>query len=308
LKFFEGGLQMADEQATGRELTIWTKIVPGVITNNFPEIRDAMRADLEQYRGVEFTEESAKDAKKLLAQLRKYPNEIDSRRKQSKKDWMSPFTKFEDEVKEFVDEMNEIITPIEQQVAQFEQKRIDQKRIEIDEEKMERLAKEEEHIEAYIRKLTWFDNPKWENSSVSMTRIRREIDEKVAGIKADLEALDVFGEGNANANAIALHYQRTGSLAESIALKKQLEQAESDRLARENAKKEQEIEQPKENPHRTIGTEEPPKFMQEKQETVEVKDDPIIEAKFRVRAERSKIQALAAFMKEQGILYGPIKE
>lgn len=294
---------MADEQATGRELTIWTKIVPGVITNNFPEIRDAMRADLEQYRGIEFTEESAKEAKKLLAQLRKYPNEIDSRRRQSKKDWMTPFTKFEDEVKKFVEEMNEVIVPIEAQVAKFEQKRIEQKRIEIDEEKMERLAKEEEHVEAYIRKLTWFDDPKWENSSTSMAKIRREIDEKVLQIKSDLEALDVFGEGNADANAIALHYQRTGSLAESITLKKQLEQAEADRIAREKAK--QTIEEPKENQHRTIGTPEPPKFMQEKEAHV---DDPVIDAKFKVRAERSKIVALTEYMKLNGILYGTIKE
>jgi hypothetical protein len=144
-----------------------------------------------------------------------------------------------------------------------------------------------------------------------MTRIRREIDEKIAGIKSDLEALDVFGEGNANANAIALHYQRTGSLAESIALKKQLEQAEADRLARENAKKEQEVELPKENPHRTIGTEVPPRFFKEDADASDVADepdDPIIDAKFKVRAERSKIQALAAYMKEHGILYGSIKE
>lgn len=103
-------------------------IVPAQIETNIEEVSKSLDLVLEKYKGLVFTEETIKECKSTLAELRKGKTGIDSFRKEIKKELTKNVTKFESEIKELLKKVDAVIDPIEKQYNKFEENRKNEQR------------------------------------------------------------------------------------------------------------------------------------------------------------------------------------
>lgn len=106
---------------------------PAQINFNYDEISKHLDEVLKKYTGITITEETIKDGKKVIADLRKGKKSLDEFRKKTKKELTAPPVKaFEEQCKELSKKFDEVIDPINEQAEQFEIKRKEEKKIEVE--------------------------------------------------------------------------------------------------------------------------------------------------------------------------------
>ena len=96
---------------------------------NCEDVSKYLDSQLQKYKDVVITEESLKDGKKLVADLRKGSKALDDFRKKVKKELSEPIKQFESECKSLQVQFTETIDPIVEQLNVYETKRIEQKRV-----------------------------------------------------------------------------------------------------------------------------------------------------------------------------------
>lgn len=201
----------------------------GVISCDFESAKEYLRNRVEQYRGVIFTEDTKKDAKQTVAELRKEKKELIERVKEVKKEYMKPFDSFNAQAMELIDMYDEPINFINGQVDDFEKKRIEVKKVEI-----QKLYNEfigcDELMKEYLP-LDKIYNPKWENSTVKRNAICKELDEHLHKTK---EAITSIKAMHSDVEEIALDmYKKTFNLTQCILYLNNHEKQKADILARE---------------------------------------------------------------------------
>lgn len=206
-----------------KELILQTSIEPGKIVNNFVELRDQIRVEFEQYRGLQVTEENLPASKKDLARMRALlTKEIDRRRIDTKKEWLKPFELFEAEVKEFTREMTDtFVTPLASQIEAFEVERVRLREEFINKTKETELAKVPPVIARIATDALWFDDSRWTNATMSEAAVVKGILAKIEGIITDLTALALTHD-DPHANAVILEYTKSGNLAQALTLHREL--------------------------------------------------------------------------------------
>lgn len=212
----------------------------GEITANFEEFKDQVSMELEKYKKKEFTEETKKDAKKDLAELRKKKAAVNERRIEVKKEYMKPYDEFEAKVKELIALIDEPITLIDSKVKEFEEKRIKERREEI------QIAYEEivpEELQDYIP-LERIYGSKWTNAGTKMKDIREEFTSRVATTNADINAIKAM---RSEKEETALNfYMENNNLASAIKYLSDYEIQKAEILKRkeaeEAARRERELE------------------------------------------------------------------
>ena len=83
-----------------QEINVLVDQKNGAIGFNFEEIKVVLKNGLEEYRHMEFTEESKKEAKATVASLRKLKKSVNEKRLEVKNSFMVPYNNFEAQVKE----------------------------------------------------------------------------------------------------------------------------------------------------------------------------------------------------------------
>ena len=168
------------------ELNVRINQTEGTIDFNSEELKEQLAIRMDLYKTAVVTPENRTERKKDVATLRKLKKSVEDRRKEVKSVWMKPYESFESKVKEIVKLIDEPILLIDSQVKELEES--------------ERLKKKAE-IESYFAQsagaLTdWlsvdqiYDN-KWENASVSMKKVKEELDAKLNEIKAAMATLSL---------------------------------------------------------------------------------------------------------------------
>lgn len=168
------------------ELNVRINQTEGTIDFNSEELKEQLAIRMDLYKTAVVTPENRVERKKDVATLRKLKKSVEDRSKEVKAVWMKPYESFESKVKEIVKLINEPILLIDSQVKELEE--------------AERLKKKAE-IESYFAQsagaLTdWlaidqiYDN-KWENASVSMKKVKEELDAKLNEIKAAMATLSL---------------------------------------------------------------------------------------------------------------------
>ncbi|EPY2279542.1 DUF1351 domain-containing protein [Clostridium sporogenes] len=140
---------------------------PAEVHFNFDEISKHLDEVLKQYEGIIVTEETIKDGKKVIADLRKGKKSLDEFRKKTKKELTKSVTEFENQCKELGKKFDEVIDPINEQAEQFEIKRREEKAEEV--KKVIKIVCELKRIE---------DLPldeKYLNKSMSLKAIREDL-------------------------------------------------------------------------------------------------------------------------------------
>lgn len=105
---------------------------PAEVNFNYEEISNNLDIVLKKYEGIVVTEDTVKDGKKVIADLRKGKKSLDEFRKKTKKELTAPVKEFEDKCKELSKKFDEVINPIVEQAEQFEEKRKAEKKIEVE--------------------------------------------------------------------------------------------------------------------------------------------------------------------------------
>lgn len=278
---------------------------PQHIETNFEAVDAYLTEAMEPYTALVVTEDSIGDAKKTLASLRKLRDGINAQKIAVKREWMKPYTEYEDKAKQLMSRVDKGIANIDGQVKDYDARRKEQKMAELKAFFMDVCA--EKCVADF---LSWdsMKNAKWANASYSIEAAEDEI----AGV-IDLTATDVDyirGSNSPFTAAMLDEYRRSHNLREALAVEKRLqalqeaeERKKSERVAEtfrgeEDAADAQDANLTAQEPQapqfiRPIEEDEPPK-------------PKLYDLAFKVKVTMQQAHALKAFFVEQGIEYHKI--
>lgn len=182
----------------------------GIIEGNFETLEQQIKVLADFYKGVIVDEDNIKESKKDLADLRKEITAIENVRKDFKKQWMEPYTKFENKCKHLVELLNEPINAIDGQLKEFETKRLAEKRSVV-----EKIYSEEVDEYADFIPLDSIFQDSWLNVSTKEKDIRYDINEAKMRIVSELNIIKGLGS-EIEDEVIAIYKKNGNSLAAAI--------------------------------------------------------------------------------------------
>ena len=299
------------------ELRILSPMEDGFIKKiewNNEELKEAISAKVQDYKGLQYTEETIKEAKKDKATLNKLRDAIETERKRIKKQCMAPYELFEKQVKEVLAIVDEPIQLIDSQIKEVEE----QRRLEKKQKVLEIYEENIGNLKVILPFAKVFKN-EYLNVSKPLKSITEEITALISKVNQDMdviEELDTKYELQVKdmyvktldlsmalrENARLEEVER--KLAERRA-QQERERAEAEKRAAEEAQKRAEVQQqiaesiPEESDKREI-VEEP------QQETTP--NPQTVTLEFRVTATPEQLQKLKEFLKANNIVYGPVRK
>lgn len=161
------------------------QIKTGEITTNLDDLKKELSEIADRYQGVVVTEDTIKVAKDDLASLRKVKDSIETRRKEIKKQWNEPYSKFESEVKAALEVIEKPITEIDGQLKAFAKAEKEAKEKKCKEIYGEQVSDE---YKPYLPFEKVFDES-WLNKSTSEKTIISDINTAVTQIRIDIDGI-----------------------------------------------------------------------------------------------------------------------
>ena len=218
----------------------------GTIEDNLDIVEISIREKVSEYSAVVVTEDTVKDGKRFLADIRKEKKALDDERKAIKAQWMAPYDAFEKRAKEIIALYDEPVKIINDQLEAYEEDRRQMKRQGIQE--IYNFVKGD--LEEWLP-LERIYNSKWENATYGDKKIREDMELVFDQMKVSISTIKSM---NSEFEEDALRVlKETGSLQSAISeindLQKQkerfMEQArqEAERERQEAERKRLEAEQ-----------------------------------------------------------------
>ena len=187
---------------------ITNKIQPAKVEFNYKAIDEQLDVVLKRYKGLVFTEDTATDCKKTIAELRKGQKAVDDFRKKTKKMLTQSVTDFEDDCKYLYKKFDTVIDPLKDQADKFEQQRKEEKRQKV-EELIEDVKDKFSLNQKYGDKLVIED--KYLNASETMSKVKEQLYVQANDLReaqrkeqADIDLIKRSVENNNNTNDINL--------------------------------------------------------------------------------------------------------
>ncbi len=210
----------------------------GVIETNFEEVKAYLAEQTEAYASLVFTEETKKDAKDTVAQLRKDQKAIADRLKEVKKEYMAPFEEFNAKAQELLKMYDTPIDAINAQIEAFEEKRKAEKRKQISEIYDEMVPEDEWRVVIPLNRI-W--NKKWENATASAKSIKEEIMQRKTDAKAAYTTIKAMNSDKEE-QALA-QYRENYDLTACITFLNEYESYKREIAEKERIKAQQEAEE-----------------------------------------------------------------
>ena len=172
------------------ELQVVVNTTPATLRWNFEELKLALATEMEHYKGLVYNDDNIKVAKADVAELRKLRKQVEDRRKEIKELCMEPYRVIEDQARELTKLIDDPIEMINGQVKEYEARQLQSRKDDILSYKAERFAElPDEVAEALMQKP---NDPAWERVSTSRKAWQRGVDELLAQVKNDLEAVQAL--------------------------------------------------------------------------------------------------------------------
>lgn len=260
---------------------------------NHEELKADIAAKMEDFKGLVFTEDTIKEAKKDRANLNKLRTAFEDERKRIKKLCMEPYNVFEQQVKEVVALIDEPIRFIDEQIKEVDEKKKVQKR---------------EDIEALFQTIGFqnfvtleqiFD-AKWLNVSVSMNSIEEQMKSWMYQIGTEVATISRLPEFSFEAMEV---YKSTLDMNRAIQEGQRLADIQKRKAKQEAAQEEakrrtvDEAQRAEENSEAVASN--PVSEMQAQEKVLHTID-------FRVTATSEQLNLLKAFLVNNQITYGPV--
>ncbi len=212
------------------EVNVLVEQTKGSIHFNYDEIKTYAQRVRAEYADIIVTEDTTKESKKDLANLRKLNKSLDERRKDVKNEYMEAFNQFDRQVKDCMEDIMVPILELDEQIKEFERQKKENKKKAITAMFPEAVGDMAEYIT-----LDKIYNPKWENTSVSLSSIREEISSFAASVKMSVETIQSM---NSESVGEALtRFKIDLSLSNAIAFINQYEARRAEILQREKKRK-----------------------------------------------------------------------
>lgn len=263
---------------------------------NYEQMKEELELAVKKYEGITFNEDQVKEAKTTRANLNNFKNALETKRKEIKNYFLTPYNEFESQYKSLLVLIDKPINEIDSQVKKFEE--------------AEKAAKKAD-LEAYfgennpLPNIVTFNqifNEKWLNATVKIDKAREEIETRCGIIRKDIRTIETLG--GEYQSRMKEEYYKTLDLADAIVIQNKLEELK---------KKEAEIQAKKADFRSESGISlvESESFLKyDKAESmVEEKPEPedLEQVDFRVWVTKEQKAMIREFLKNNNIKYGSVK-
>ncbi len=288
-------------------------VVPASIDFNYEELKQWLTANLENYRTLVVTEEQMAAAKADRAKINKISKAISDQRIAIKKQYLAPFNEFESQCKELSGLCDAASKNLADQINAIEEAR-----------KAEKMSALKTFFEEFISGreaadfLTWEDvvNPRWANSTFTEDAAKEEITKAV--VLCDNDIVIIRDMDSDFVPELLNLYSKTHNLGECIKHNRELferrEMEQKRREEQERRAKEIAAAQAAKAAAEAKKEEKPAPAAVTAPEEIFNNPPPAITSKppvrvidFRIWATNSQLQALKAFLIENGIKYGRVQ-
>lgn len=299
------------------ELRILSPMEDGFIKKiewNNEELKEAISAKVQDYKGLQYTEGTIKEAKKDKATLNKLRDAIETERKRIKKQCMAPYELFEKQVKEVLAIVDEPIQLIDSQIKEVEE----QRRLEKKQKVLEIYEENIGNLKGILPFAKVFKN-EYLNVSKSLKSITEEITALISKVNQDMDVIEELDtkyelqvkDMYVKTLDLSMALRENARLEEverklaERRVQQERERAEAEKRAAAEAQKRVEVQQqiaesiPEESDKREIVEE-------LQQETTP--DPQTVTLEFRVTATPEQLQKLKEFLKANNIVYGPVRK
>lgn len=285
------------------ELKIYSPQDSGFIQKiewNFDELKAEITKASEEYAASVYTDDTIRNAKADRAKLNKFVDAMETKRKELKKKVLDPYNQFESEEKQLVAIVQRAINNIDSQVKDYERRQRDEKTTKVREFYEDNIGDLADYLP--------FDRvfrPEYANQSVTMKSIRESILETIQRVA---EGLAILNEVESKfAGDMKEEFLRSYDIGAAMALRNRLEAEEQRRaeyMAEQEMRKAGREAARKAETTRVMQAGQAPK--EEAKAPVQQSEEPIHTIDFRVHATMEQLNALKAFLKENGIRFEPV--
>lgn len=261
----------------------------GTIESNLDAVKASIESYIKDYENYAVSEDTVKDSKQLVSDLRKQQKALDDERKQIKKDWNAPFTEWEKKAKDVIALYDKPILLINDQLLKFEEDRKSKKRADIRVAYVEVVAAIDmnNELEDYCPIEKIYDS-KWENASVSMKSIKEEIQQKLEAVGMQIDTIRSM-ESEFEDKGLE-EFKKTLNLQSAVQLMNQYKKQKEEILAAQEAAKRAEEEAKRKAEERAE---------EERKRLEEEKEAERIAAEQRAAEEKVETERHAAEVKEE---------
>lgn len=209
----------------------------GTIESNLDAVKASIESYIKDYENYAVSEDTVKDSKQLVSDLRKQQKALDAERKQIKKDWNAPFTEWEKKAKDVIALYDKPILLINDQLLKFEEDRKSKKRADIRVAYMEVVAAIDmnNELEDFCPIEKIYDS-KWEKASVSMKSIKEEIQQKLEAVGMQIDTIRSM-ESEFEDKGLE-EFKKTLNLQSAVKLMNQYKKQKEEILARQEEERE----------------------------------------------------------------------
>ena len=278
---------------------------PQHIETNFEAVDAYLTEAMEPYTQMVVTEDSIGDAKKTLAQLRKLKDGINAQKIAVKREWMKPYTEYEDKAKQLMSRVEAGISNIDGQVKDYDARRKEQKL-----QDLKDYFDQEASRYRVGEYLDWnlIRNPKWANASFSVEDAENEISCIITDTAKDIDY--ITGMGSPFEAAMLEEYRKCRDLRAVLALELRLKARQEAEERKKSEKVAETFQESKDESDGDVANEEPvPVPTQQFIRPIEEDEPPkpkLYDLAFSVKVTMQQAHALKAFFAEQGIEYHKI--
>lgn len=299
------------------ELRILSPMEDGFVKKiewNNDELKEAISAKVQDYKGLQYTEETIKEAKKDKATLNKLRDAIETERKRIKKQCMAPYELFEKQVKEVLAIIDEPIQLIDSQIKEVEE----QRRLEKKQKVLEIYEENIGNLKGILPFAKVFKN-EYLNVSKSLKSITEEITALISKVNQDMDVIEELD--TKYELQVKDMYVKTLDLSMALRENARLEEVER-KLAERRAQQEREraeaekraaVETQKRAEAQQqiierIPEESDKKEIAEEAQKETAPNSQTVTLEFRVTATLEQLQKLKEFLKANNIVYGPVRK
>ena len=153
---------------------------------NYEELKQAIAAKTDEYRGLVYTDDQITEAKADKAALNKLYKALEDKRKDVKRQIMAPYKDFEEQIKDVERLVQEPIQMIDSQLKEYDDK--------LEKEKIAGITEMYQTMGfAPYATLDKVWNPKWVNKSYRYSQIKADLETEKKRIEEDESIIGNFG-------------------------------------------------------------------------------------------------------------------
>lgn len=202
----------------------------GVINANFEEYEQQIKAEVSEYEGALFTEDSKAFGKKVIAEMRKKRASVVEATRQVKTEWLKPYDEFKVQVDGLLQYVDKHINDIDSQLKEMEAVRVAKRKADIQALYDSVIGEMLEYLP--LEKI--YDS-KWENASVKLPAVKKAMIEVIGKSYEEVTTIKNM-DSEVVPKALEM-YKRDLSLANAVRYINNYESQRLEILRREEEKK-----------------------------------------------------------------------